>query len=55
MVTLGIVDVVGRVVVEEFKVVDETAANVAAFDEVVAEDEVLRECSLSTCWNTRRS
>ena len=43
MVALGVVDVVGWVVVKDLHVVDEAAAYVAALQQVVAEDEVLRE------------
>ena len=43
VVALGIVDVVAWVVVEHLHVVDEAAANVAALQQVVAENEVLRE------------
>ena len=46
VVALGIVDVVGGVVVEEFDVVDETTAYVAALQQVVAQDEVLGEGAL---------
>ncbi len=43
MVTFGVVDVVGGVVVEQLEVVDKSATYVAALDKVVAEDEVLGE------------
>ena len=43
VVALGVVDIVRGVVVEHFHVVDEAAADVAAFKQVVAEDKVLGE------------
>ena len=43
VVTLGIINIVGRVVVKQFQIVDQAAADMAAFDQVVAEDEVFRE------------
>ena len=46
VVPLGVVDVVGRVVVEKLQVVDEAAADVAALDKVVAQYEVFRESAL---------
>ena len=43
VVAFGVVDVVGGVVVEQLEVVDKSATYVAAFDKVVAEDEVFGE------------
>ena len=43
VVTFGVVDVVGGVVVEQLEVIDKSATYVAALDKVVAEDEVLGE------------
>ena len=43
VMAFGIVDIVGGVVVEEFDIVDESATDMAAFEKVVAEDEVVGE------------
>ena len=43
MVTFGVVDIVRWVVVEDLHVVDKSAAYMASFEQVVAEDEVLGE------------
>ena len=44
MVTLRIVNPIARIVIEEFHIVNQSATDMTAFDEVVTQNEVLREC-----------
>ena len=45
VMAFGVVDIVGGVVVEQLEVVDQSAADVASLDQVVAQNQVLGECA----------